>query len=66
MIIFYRRSYSKDGNSCNIPILDWTNCEIDMYCRWCPDTSLVMEKPEWEIFKESNRTEQHSRCADDQ
>ena len=66
MIIFYRRSYSNDGDSLNIPILDWTNCEIDMYCRWRPDASLVMEKPEWESFKESHRIEQHSICADDQ
>ena len=66
MIIFYRRRYSKDGDSRNIPILDWASCEIDMYCTRRPDASLVMEKPEWESFKASHRIEQHSRCADDQ
>ena len=66
MIIFYRRRYSKDGDSRNIPILDWANCEIDMYCTRRPDASLVMEKPEWESFKASHRIAQHSRCADDQ
>ena len=65
MIIFYRRSYSKDGDSRNIPILDWTNCEIDMYCRWRPDASLVMEKRAWESYKESKRIQKHSKCADE-
>ena len=65
MIIFYRRSYSKDGDSRNISILDWTNCEIDMYYRRRPDASLVMEKRAWERYKESKRIEKHSRCADE-
>ena len=66
IIIFYRRSYSRDDHSCNIPILDWANCEIDVYWRWCPDASLVMEKPEWEVNKESNTLEKHSTCANEQ
>ena len=30
IIVFHRRSYSRDGDPSNIPFLDWTNCEIDV------------------------------------